>query len=83
MMTLPKMTSDIHRVGGGFSVQFDTRDGIFRCEWMPTMPSLRDLRRKVSMKKYEAARNLFLAELQQRMGVPVTVVTVEGGGDVE
>lgn len=87
MNPLPKMTSDLHRVGGGYSVQFDTRSGVLRCEWTPSVPSPRDLRRKVDMRKYEAARNAFCAELARRVfpGVksPAVVIIAEEVKDGE
>lgn len=65
---LLKMSSDLHRVGGGFSVRFSTGgpQGI-QCEWTPSMPSPRDLRRKVDMRCYEAVRDAFIADLAKTL----------------
>ena len=79
--TLPKLTGDLHRVGGGYSVQFSTRNGRLECRWTPDMPSQLDLRRKVDMMRYEAARESFIVELQRCMGGPVAVISVEGARD--
>jgi len=59
------IVSDLHRVGGGYSVRFITQhtdDGypFISCEWTPTMPSARDLRRKVDMQRYGYALAQFV-----------------------
>ncbi|MEC5387170.1 hypothetical protein VVD49_15680 [Uliginosibacterium sp. H3] len=78
---LPRMSSDFHRVGGGFSAQFSiTSAGAFDVTWSPHVPSKRDLRRKVDMDKYRAARNAFLARMAEAMGEAVLVVETTGGG---
>jgi hypothetical protein len=63
--TYVSIVSDLHRVGGGYSVQFITEhtdDGspYIRCEWSPTRPSLRNQRRKVDMKRYDHALAQFI-----------------------
>ena len=70
---IPNLTSDLHRVGGGYSVQFFIRNGRggsprFEAEWSPVMPSARELRRKVDLTKYRKARELFLQELARHVG---------------
>lgn len=84
---LPKMSSDLHRVSGGFSVRFSTGgpQGI-QCEWIPSMPSPRDLRRKVDMRRYEAVRDAFIADLVKTLtprhpGRGGIVVEIGGGAE--
>lgn len=66
------MISDLHRVGGGFSVRFSIAPAAsgevseLACEWHPRLPSPREFRRKVSLDQYRAARDLFLAALAER-----------------
>lgn len=51
--------SDLHRLGGGYSVQFTAGlvDGtlLTNCVWHPTMPTPRERRRKVDMTRYAYA----------------------------
>ena len=58
------IVSDLHRVGGGYSVQFitqHTEDGspFISCEWSPHLPTPRELRRKVDIRRYHHALALF------------------------
>lgn len=58
------IVSDLHRVGGGYSVQFITKrtdDGqpFISCEWSPHLPTPRELRRKVDIRRYHHALALF------------------------
>ena len=60
-----KIASDLHRVGGGYAVQFVTRqsaDGIrfINCEWSPSLPTPRERRRKVDMQRYTHALMQFV-----------------------
>lgn len=84
---LPIMSSDLHRVGGDFSVRFSTGEaqGI-QCEWTPSMPSPRDLRRNVDMRRYEAVRDAFIADLVKTLtprhpGRGAIVVEIGGGAE--
>ena len=78
------LVSDLHRVGGGFSVQFYLRfDGgapALYCEWSPRVPTPRELSRKVDPKRYRAARHLFLEAVAQRVGGSVVCVEMPDGG---
>ena len=55
--------SDLHRLGGGYSVQFTAGlvDGtlLTNCVWHPTMPTLRERRCKVDMTRYAYAFSQF------------------------
>lgn len=66
------LTSDLHRVGLGYSIQFTMRAGHLQCEWTPRMPRAKDQQR-VNV-KYEAARDLFIAELLRAAGEAEAVV---------
>ena len=64
-ITYVTIVSDLHRVGGGYAVQFRTHalvDGVLpiACEWSPTIPSERERRRKVDMQRYDHALAQFL-----------------------
>lgn len=53
------VASDLHRLGGGFSVRFSAGfvhgTLLTHCIWHPTMPTLRERRRKVDMTRYAYA----------------------------
>lgn len=77
------LVSDLHRVGGGFSVRFRLRfDGgapALDCEWSPRVPTPRELRRKVDPTRYRAARHWFLEAVAQRFGGSVVCVEMSDG----
>ncbi len=77
------LISDQHRVGGGFSVQFrfnldymqmGEKIEPFTCEWFPVFPSQRDLRRKLDLDKYRAARDQFIEEVALHLGGTVACI---------
>jgi hypothetical protein len=78
------LVSDLHRVGGGFSVRFHLRfhggAPALDCEWIPRVPTPRELRRKVDPKRYRASRHWFLEAVGQRFGGSVVCVEMPGGG---
>lgn len=78
------LVSDLHRVGGGFSVQFHLRfDGgapAIDCEWSPRVPTPRELRHKIDPKRYRAARHTFLEAVGQRVGGSVLCIEMPGEG---
>lgn len=71
------IVSDLHRVGGGYSVQFITKheeDGyqFISCEWSPRLPSTREAFRKVDLKRYSYALALFTQAIAAKL------VNIEG-----
>ena len=80
------MTSDLHRVGGGYSVQFFIRNGMggsprFDVIWSPDMPGARDMRRRVDLARYRQARHVFLQEVSRRIGGAVLCVELDGSDE--
>jgi hypothetical protein len=78
------LTSDLHRVGGGFSVRFylAAKHGAaitLGCEWHPHVPSPRDARRKVDLDRYRSARHQFLEAIAERLGGTVLCLERPGG----
>ncbi len=71
-ITYVTIASDLHRVGGGYAVRFITQhmdDGspFISCEWSPYLPTPREMRRKVDMKRYDQALAQFLQSVAERM----------------
>jgi len=70
--TYVTIVSDLHRVGGGYSIQFITKrtdDGqpFISCEWSPRLPSPREVRRKVDLRRYNHALALFTSAVAAAM----------------
>jgi hypothetical protein len=63
--------SDLHRVGGGFSVQFHTSARGIEAEWTPRLPTERDLRCKVDMTRYRQALAQFVAAAMSTLEGPI------------
>lgn len=78
------VASDWHRVGGSFAVQFrweaGREVGVLRCVWSPYLPTARDQRRKIDIRRYEAARDSFAAGLAKRLGLEGDVLVGDRGG---
>jgi len=65
-------------VGGGYTVQFTAPNHVdcvlsIGCIWSPSVPSARDWRRKVDMRRYNQALALFT------QAVAAAMVNMEGG----
>ncbi|MDE2368515.1 MAG: hypothetical protein KGN16_06035 [Burkholderiales bacterium] len=73
-MTAGNLTSDLYRVGAGFSVRFRLVDDRLDCEWTPRMPTKREFSRAAD--RYRAARDEFLAEWARRLGRSVICLEV-------
>lgn len=67
------LRSDWHRVGAGLSVRFAIAHGRIDAEWLPRMPTKRELRRVID--RYRIARHEFLSAVAGEMGG--TVVCLE------
>lgn len=69
---LPKLMSNVVKVGGGFSIQFSVRtfegDDYVHCEWTPHLPSQRELRKCVDTARYQSALMKFTDHLTRRIG---------------
>ena len=72
--SLPALSSDAHRVGGGFVVRFEWRAGQFGAEWSPRPPTKRELRRVLD--RYRSHRDAFIEELARKLGTSVAVLEV-------
>lgn len=76
--------SDLHRVGGGYSIQFrytpksDGGIGKINCQWLPHLPTNRDFLRKVSEEKYNDARRQFVHAICQHLGA---TLFIHAGGE--
>lgn len=79
------IVSDLHRIGGGFSVQFILRlngdkPASLNCEWTPHVPTVREARRKIDPERYRAARHVFLETVAENFGVTVVCIELPGDG---
>jgi len=77
------LTSDLHRVGGGFSVRFYLagKQGAaitLGCEWHPHAPNTPEERRSLDVSRYRVARHLFLEALSESLGGTVLCVELAG-----
>ena len=67
------LQSDLHRVGGGFSVRFSLEGrNLLGAEWTPRTPTRRQMLR--ILPRYRAARNAFLQAAAERLGGGSAVV---------
>lgn len=73
-MPIIKLASDVHMVGGGYSVRFtafsdDNADAILlKVEWSPNVPTGADLLGKVDPEKYAAAASQFAIDVDSHFG---------------
>lgn len=73
------MAGELHRVGGGYSVQFvalmtrDYKSLTVDCVWEPCMPTLGENSSKIQKARYDHAKARFFQSLMGQIGLPSEV----------
>lgn len=73
------MAGELHRVGGGYSVQFvailtrDYKSLTVDCMWEPCMPTLGENSSKIQKARYDFAKARFFQSLMRKLDLPPEV----------